>query len=197
MLGSHRLFCPTGLLTIELWLWFWTNNSSVIWDTRPVIAASADFPTLCSCDGDSRGRRQHPPHEPLRFRVGFVYGRVAFYLFFFLFTLSMILLSRKWLCGPFNFWSRHSLKILSAQALFTSLFAWRLITGLHSLVTPVVITWEVSETLYLWWSTSSCLKKKENVLTFQNNWLATGIWATIRLTPCKSCIRCWLCAMKQ
>lgn len=48
-----------------------------------MIAASADFPTLCSCDGDSRGRRQHPPHEPLWFGVGFVCLWVGGCLFIF------------------------------------------------------------------------------------------------------------------
>lgn len=55
----------------------------MIWATRPVIAARADFLTLCSCEGDGRGRHQHPPQEPLQISVGcvFVSGWVAVYVF--------------------------------------------------------------------------------------------------------------------
>ncbi len=59
-------------------------------------------------------------------------------------TLSTFLfLFRKCLCQPFNFCSKLSLKIQSAQALLDSLFvslclchlnSWKLITGLHSLL---------------------------------------------------------------
>ena len=69
--GESHAFCTTGPLTMRPWLWLWTNNSPVICATRAMIAARADFLTLCSCDGDDGGRRQHPPRGPLH--IGAVY----------------------------------------------------------------------------------------------------------------------------
>lgn len=90
-----QAFLSNRLLTIQLWLWFCTNNSTVISATRPVIAAKAGFLTLCCCDGDGRGQRQPPPHEPLQIGVGCVCLLVGGCLHFS---------SSQTLHVPFSFW---------------------------------------------------------------------------------------------
>lgn len=136
-----QAFLSDRLLTIQHWLWFCTNNSTVIWATRSVIAARADFLTLCCCDGDGRGRRQSPPHEPFQIGVGCVCLLVGGCLHFsFSQTLHVPLWGRDAFVNPLIFdpdaawkyqvrtlWLSVSLSLYVCN--FSSLW---LITGIHS-----------------------------------------------------------------
>lgn len=114
--------------------------------TRPVIAARAEFLTLCSCDGDGRGRRQHPPHEPLQIGVGcvFFWWWVAVYFLFCFFPLRLspcsLFFPGNVFVNPLIFKTEpENTKSTSSLCLFVCLSlcicnfnSWWLITGLHS-----------------------------------------------------------------